>query len=184
MKDESFHLTPLDIRRYDFGNALRGYDKTRVDQFRDQVAQEVERLVRQCQDLEAKARGFHEQLKAFRDRDKALNEALISAQQLRAEIREQADREGQLIIREARAEGERIVDQARQEIRKVEAELDALVKRRRSWLAQLRSMVEHQLADIEAAEAAPSSMSPPAELHARPREVSETPAWLDELVKD
>jgi len=51
MTDESFHLTPLDIRRYDFGSALRGYDKARVDQFRDQVAQEVERLVRQCQDL-------------------------------------------------------------------------------------------------------------------------------------
>ena len=35
MTDEAFRLTPLDIRRYDFGSALRGYDKTRVDQFRD-----------------------------------------------------------------------------------------------------------------------------------------------------
>ena len=37
MTDERFHLTPLDIRRYDFGNALRGYDRGRVDQFREQV---------------------------------------------------------------------------------------------------------------------------------------------------
>ena len=43
MSDEAFHLTPVDIRRYDFGSALRGYDKTRVDQFRDQVAAEVGR---------------------------------------------------------------------------------------------------------------------------------------------
>jgi DivIVA domain-containing protein len=41
MKDEAFHLTPLDIRRFDFGTALRGYDKGRVDEFRDQVANEV-----------------------------------------------------------------------------------------------------------------------------------------------
>ena len=128
MTDESFHLTPLDIRRFDFGSALRGYDKTRVDQFRDQVASEVERLVRQCQDLEAKARGFHEQLKAFRERDKALNEALVSAQQLRAEIREQADREAQLILREARAEGERLVEQARGGIRKVESDLEGVIR--------------------------------------------------------
>src|SRR6185295_8484523 len=145
MTDESFHLTPLDIRRYDFGSALRGYDKSRVDQFRDQVANEVERLVRQCQDLEAKARGFHEQLKAFRERDKAMNEALISAQQLRGEIREQADREGQLILREARAEGDRIIDQAKAEIRKVEGELEGLVKQRRSFLMQVRTMIERQL---------------------------------------
>ena len=97
MSDEAFHLTPVDARRFDFGSALRGYDKTRVDQFRDQVADELERLSRVNQELEAKAKGFHEQLRAFRERDKALNDALISAQQLRAETREQADREAQLI---------------------------------------------------------------------------------------
>ena len=51
MKDEAFHLTPLDIRRYDFGSALRGYDKSRVDEFRDQAAAEVEYLLRQCNEL-------------------------------------------------------------------------------------------------------------------------------------
>jgi len=186
MTDESFHLTPLDIRRFDFGSALRGYDKTRVDQFRDQVASEVERLVRQCQDLEAKARGFHEQLKAFRERDKALNEALVSAQQLRAEIREQADREAQLILREARAEGERLVEQARGGIRKVESDLEGVIRQRRSYLAQLRSLVERQLADIEAAEASPTSMSHSNDSAGgdKSRDEPNTPAWLNELVKE
>src|SRR5438132_3328892 len=85
MIDEAFHLTPLDVRRYDFGRALRGYNPARVDQFRDQVAEEMERLTRINQDLDAKARSFHEQLRAFRERDKALNDALIVAQQLRSE---------------------------------------------------------------------------------------------------
>src|SRR6476620_6758031 len=120
MIDETFHLTPLDVRRYEFGRALRGYDPERVDQFREQVAQEIERLARVNQDLEAKARGFHEQLRAFRERDKAINEALVSAQQLRGDIREQSEKEGQLIIREARADAERIVDEARSEIRRME----------------------------------------------------------------
>ena len=31
--DETFHLTPLDVRRYDFGKALRGYDPERVSGF-------------------------------------------------------------------------------------------------------------------------------------------------------
>jgi DivIVA domain-containing protein len=152
MKDEAFHLSPLDIRRFDFGTALRGYDKARVDEFRDQVAAEVEYLLKQCQELENKAKGFHEQLRAFRERDKALNEALISAQQLRGEIREQADREGQLIIREAKAEGEKIVEQARNEVRTVQAELDSMVRTRRAFLIQLRAVAQRQLAEIDAAE--------------------------------
>ena len=105
--DETFHLTPLDVRRYDFGRTLRGYDPERVNQFRDQVAEELERLSRLNQDLDAKARGFHEQLRAFRERDKAINEALVSAQQLRTDIREQADKEAALILREAKADAER-----------------------------------------------------------------------------
>ena len=80
MSDDAFHLTALDARRYDFGNALRGYDRARVDQFRDQVAEELERLSRTNQELELKARNFHEQLKAFRERDKALNETVPAAE--------------------------------------------------------------------------------------------------------
>lgn len=183
MTDESFHLTPLDIRRYDFGSALRGYDRARVDQFREQAANEVERLTKQCQTLEAKAQGFHEQLRAFRERDKALNEALISAQQLRAEVREQAEREGQLVLREARAEAERLIANATNEMRKVQGDLETLVRQRRAYLAQLRTMVERQLAEIEAAEASAASMTP-ARREPTPPSGVEQPEWLDSLVKE
>ena len=154
MTDEGFHLTPLDVRRTEFGKTLRGYDPERVDQFRDDVADALERLTRLNQELEAKARGFHDQLKAFRDRDKALNDALVHAQQLRGEIKEQAERESQLIVREAQAQGEKLVAAAKAEIRRMEDELAAMERMRRNYLAQLRALVERQIAEIAAAEAA------------------------------
>ena len=155
MTDDAFHLTALDVRRYDFGNALRGYDRARVDQFRDQVAEELERLARVNQELETKARNFHEQLKAFRERDKALNEALVSAQQLRGEIRQQADREAQLIVREAQAEAAQSVQKVRDDVRRAEEELQQLWRARRSYLAQLRHHLERQLTELHAAEEEP-----------------------------
>ena len=160
MTDESFHLTPLDVRRYEFGRTLRGYDPERVDQFREEVADELERLMRLNQELEAKARGFHDQLKSFRDRDKALNDALVHAQQLRSEIKEQAERESQLTLREAQAEGERLMATAQADIRRLEDELAALERFRRNYLAQMRVFVERQMAEIAAAEAAPSIQRP------------------------
>src|SRR5689334_19192133 len=192
MSDDGFHLTAVDIRRYDFGSALRGYDKARVDQFRDQVAAEVERLVRANAELEQKSKGLVEQLRAFRERDKALNDALVSAQQLRAEIREQADREAQLLMREARAQVERDVEGIRAEARRLEDEIQGLVRSRRAYLAQLRAMVERQLVDIETAEATQSTQIPtasqsspaPAPKRDEPKTSAHpTPAWLDSLVK-
>jgi DivIVA domain-containing protein len=184
MTDEAFHLTPVDVRRYDFGSALRGYDKTRVDQFRDQVADEFERLSRVTQELEAKAKGFHEQLRAFRERDKALNDALISAQQLRAETRAQADREAQLILREARAEGERSIEEARAEVRRLQTEIDSLERTRRTYLAHMRSMAERHLAELQSAELASAT---PARPQAEGGDGKQAPAkgasWLDANVK-
>ena len=191
MTDESFRLTPLDIRRYEFGRSLRGYDKARVDQFRDQVAAEVERLIRLNADLDQKSKGFVEQLRAFRDRDKALNDALVSAQQLRAEIREQADREAQLLMREARAQAEKDLEGIRAEARRLEDEIQGLVKARRTYLSQLRTMVERQLAEIETAEATPLPQVPTGTASPQPQRGEEpkrtahpTPAWLDSLVKE
>ena len=194
MSDEGFHLTAVDIRRYDFGTALRGYDKARVDQFRDQVAAEVERLVRANQELEQKSKGLVEQLRGFRERDKALNDALVSAQQLRADIREQADREAQLLMREARAQAERDLESIRAEARRLEDEIQGLVRARRAYLSQLRAMVERQLVEIETAEAAasspPSTTGAPQPPQPAPRTdepkrtAHPTPAWLDSLVKE
>lgn len=152
MIDETFHLTPLDVRRYEFGRSLRGYDPERVDQFREQIADELERLGRLNAELDAKARGFHEQLKSFRERDKAMNDALVSAQQLRAEMKEQAEKESELMLREARAEAARVLDQARADLRKLEDEFASLDRMRRGYLAQLRMHAERQLAEINAAE--------------------------------
>jgi DivIVA domain-containing protein len=152
MIDEAFHLTPLDVRRYDFGSAMRGYDRARVDQFRDQVADELERLNRINQDLDQKARSFHEQLRAFRERDRALNDALIAAQQIRQETKEQAEREAMLIVREAQGEGERLLEEVRAEVRRVQSELDALERTRRSYISQMRTMVSRHLSEIDASD--------------------------------
>jgi DivIVA domain-containing protein len=212
MKDESFRLTPLDVRRTEFATAMRGYDKASVDAFRERVADELEDLARRNQELEGKARGFHEQLRAFREREKALNDALVSAQQLRAEMREQAEREGHLIIREARADGERLVDEMRMEQRRLTGDLEALDRARRAYVSQLRTLVERQLAELDAMAAVPPpavilpasapagaptpSVATPAPPHAAAaqappstpprgtRGASETPAWLNSVAKE
>jgi DivIVA domain-containing protein len=177
MIDETFHLTPLDVRRYEFGTAMRGYDRERVDQFREQVAEELERLARVNQDLDAKAKSFHEQLRAFRERDKAINEALISAQQLRGEIREQAEREGQLIIREARADADKLMEDSRAELRRMQDQLGALERSRRAYLAQIRVMLERQLTEINAAEQATSN-------DGERDGAGAAPSWMGSLVKE
>ena len=71
---------------------------------------------------------------------------------LRGEVREQAEREAQLILREAQAEGERIIEAARADVRRMEEELDNLDRSRRTYLAQMRTLIARQLSEVEASD--------------------------------
>ena len=161
MSDEMFRLTAVDVRRKEFVTKLRGYDPREVDDYLQQVAAELERLMRLNQELDNKVKASHEQLLAFRERDKALNDALVSAQQLRSEVREQSEREAQIVMREARTDAERIVQAARLDAMRIVDQIAALAKMRRGYLTQFRVMLERQLAEIAAEEDQPDPDTTP-----------------------
>jgi DivIVA domain-containing protein len=110
---DAFHLTPLDVRKQEFRRSLRGYEPLGVEDFRGRVADELERILREKAVLEERVAALAEQLRAYRERERAMNEALVAAQQLREETRAGAQREAQVVVREAEAEAQRIIAAAR-----------------------------------------------------------------------
>src|SRR6266404_4779089 len=127
VNDEAFNLTPLDIRKQDFRKTLRGYDTLGVEDFRMRVADALERAIRERSVLEERLAALTEHLRVFREREKAMNEALVAAQQLREATRTAAEREAQVIVREAEAEAKRLGDEAKNaegvvQVRMAEAE--------------------------------------------------------------
>jgi DivIVA domain-containing protein len=144
-------LTPLDVRKKkgDFRKVMRGYDPEAVDNFLDEVAARFEELVRENTALAAKAEGMTDAITDYRQRERAMNEALVSAQQLREDMREQATRESDFLLREARTEGERIVAEARRAAGGAAESLKRLQAQRTRYLRLFRALVERQLGEIE-----------------------------------
>jgi DivIVA domain-containing protein len=147
--DHAFHLTPLDIRQQEFARAIRGYDRAQVDEFKLAISEELERLLRDRAQHEERLRGAQEQLRAFRDRERAMNEALVAAQQLRVDSREQAEREAELVLREARAEAERILDRAQQEEAVVRERADGVARQFAAYVSSFRMLLERHLGEVD-----------------------------------
>lgn len=152
MSEEFFRLTPLDVRTHEFVRSVRGYDRVQVDQFKLQVAEELERLVRDRLQAEERLKSAQEQLRAYRERERAMNEALVAAQQLRADSREQAEREAELVLKDARAEAQRIVEQARQEEISVRQRAETAARQFTAYLAGFRGLLQRQLAELDVLE--------------------------------
>jgi DivIVA domain-containing protein len=143
-------LTPLDVRKKkgDFRRGLRGYEPPQVDEFLDLVAERLEDLVRENTMLRERTAQLAEALNAFRAREQAMNEALVSAQQLREEIREQSARQADLNLREARAEGERLLTEARRDVEQEREALRRVEGQRARFLRSFRTFLEGQLEDL------------------------------------
>jgi len=129
---------------------MRGYEFLEVEDFRSRVADEMERLVREKIAFEEKHRAVVEQLETFREREKALNEALVAAQQLRAETKEQAERAAQMIVRAAEAVAETRLERAHRDIEKLQDSAEALSRQHHAYLSVLRNIVERQKAELDA----------------------------------
>lgn len=165
MTDDSFQLTPHDIRGHEFPRAFRGYDPALVDSFKQRVSEEFERVLRERAQLEERTRGFQEQLRAFRERERAMNEALLAAQQLRLDAEQQARKDADLIVREAKVEALRQLNEAQGEDRVLRERTDAGKRQFAAFLANFRALLERQLGEVDGLQAyAQTAAQSPSEL--------------------
>lgn len=144
-------LTPLDVRkkRGDFRRAMRGYDPEEVDIFLEVVADRLEELVKENMTLRERASSLGTRLESQEGRERAVQEALVTAQQLREEIRGQAQKEADFIRREAEARIERAVDAARAKMVEFKGALQDLERQRARFLKGFRSALERELDSVE-----------------------------------
>lgn len=140
-------LTPLDVRkkRGDFRKLMRGYDPSEVDTFLELVAERLEELVKETLTLRERTERLQEQVTQLSGREHAVQDALVTAQELRGEIRAQAQREADLLKREAEAEGRRLLAEADQEAEARRASLVGLERRRQRFLGAFRQLLEREL---------------------------------------
>lgn len=153
MTDDTFHLTPHDIRAQEFQRAMRGYDQTQVESFKERVAEELDRLLRDRVRLEERLKGILEQLRTYRDRERAMNEALVAAQEMRVELKGQATREAELILAEARQEASRIVSGAEGDEQAARERAEASLQIIQAYAAAFRSVLNRHQAELSGLEA-------------------------------
>ena len=134
------NITPLDVRKKQggFAKAIRGYATQDVDTFLELVAERLEELVKEVRTLRERTIQLQAQADVQVGRERAVQEALVTAQSLREEIQEQARQEADLFKREADAHAERVLADAERGVEECRAVLDDLERKRAHFLKSLR----------------------------------------------
>lgn len=142
-------ITPLDIQNKEFERAFRGYDMEDVDEFLDQVATDLENLIRENVDLKEKLSQLMEKNKNYQKLEETMHSAIVIAQETADEVKKSAKREADLIRLEAEREAKQVVEEARHRSNRVLTEQESLIKQAQLFKMRFRSFVEAQLAALD-----------------------------------
>jgi len=136
-------ITPHDIRQQQFTvRMFRGFNPQEVDAFLEDVADDYEALLKEAQLLKEQIAAQEERQRGVVERERMLQETLVTTQRLVEEMRAAAKRESDLIVREAELRGEKAVEAARGEEAKIRVEIQALKRTRRQVTEDLLATVE------------------------------------------
>ncbi|MFB5266226.1 DivIVA domain-containing protein [Paenibacillus enshidis] len=138
-------LSPLDIHNKEFARRLRGYDEDQVNEFLDQVIKDYEAVIRENKELGNQLITLQEKLDHFSNIEETLSKTIIVAQEAADEVKNNAKKEAQLIVKEAEKNADRIVNEALAKSRKIALEVEELKKQASIYRARFRTLVEAQL---------------------------------------
>jgi cell division initiation protein len=132
-------LTPLDIQQMVFKTRMRGYDCQEVKHFLEDLAQTVESLNHENGTLREKVAATEEQLSALKKAETTLTHTLISTQAMADDMKEIAQRDAALLVKEAEFKAAEILREARQEFVALQREISDIRKQRLLGIERLRS---------------------------------------------
>ena len=112
-------LTALDIRQKTFEKSFRGIDREEVQAFLTTVSQQWERMGDENRELRIKLEHAQQDVQKMREVESSLYRTLKTAEDTGNSITEQAQRDADLRLREAKLQVENMLNEARQRAREV-----------------------------------------------------------------
>lgn len=120
------NLTPLEIQKQVFSRALKGYNPDEVRGYLSLVAEEIERLVKDVDRLSRENAMLREELDDHSQRERILKDTLLSAQKVSEDVKSNARKEAELIVKDAELLSERVIAQAMQRVSDLERAIQDL----------------------------------------------------------
>lgn len=149
-------LTPLDIQKQAFSRTLKGYSIDEVRGYLHLVAEEIEHLLREVDRVARENSSLREDLEEHTARERILKETLLSAQKVSEDVKANARKEAELIVKDAELLSERLVGQAMQRVADLERAIQDLKIERRAARNKLSGTIDtvQHLIELDAEEEA------------------------------
>jgi len=134
-------LTPLDIQRHEFGRAFRGLDVDEVRTFLNDVAEEMEILRAENERQSEDVRRLESLLSEHHQREEILKNTLVAAQRTSEELKDNAKKQSEMVLKEAELSADRLVEAAQSRAHDIEKDIVELKMQKRQVLNSILAAI-------------------------------------------
>jgi cell division initiation protein len=145
-------ISPLDVRNQVFKKRMKGYDPEEVKQFLDAVADRMEQMLKEREELQTENISLKEKTAYYIDMEQTLKDTLLTAQRISSDARANAQQSAQNILKEAELAAKKTVSDIVGQVEHVSRSRDTLKAETMALVVRLKSMMEAQLSYIESME--------------------------------
>ncbi|WP_215141743.1 DivIVA domain-containing protein [Exiguobacterium qingdaonense] len=138
-------LTPIDIHNKEFSSRFRGYDIDEVNEFLDQIIKEFELLIRENRRYEELVNDMQARIDYFSSMEDTLNKSIIVAQEAAEEVKNNAQKEASLILKQAEREAHAREEEASRKEQLAEREVVQMLKKVELYRTRFRVLVDAQM---------------------------------------
>lgn len=138
-------LTSLEIQNKKFKKEFRGYNPTDVDEFMAAVTANFDRLLQENMDLKENVERLTTKLEHYQHMEATLHSTLVIAQETAEEVKLNAKRECELMMKEMDVRGQRMLDEASAKVRRMNVEYEELRKHSQVFRIRQKTLLAAQL---------------------------------------
>ena len=135
-------VAPLDLRQHRFKTVVRGFDKAEVVAMLTEAADDYEHALREMDRLRQDVSRLESLLSEHRERETSLRNTLLTAQRLADEIKDAAQNEAKLVVREAQGRADLLLQKAQVRLEEVERDINEMRLRRRGVEGSLEASIQ------------------------------------------
>ncbi|MBQ7950852.1 MAG: DivIVA domain-containing protein [Clostridia bacterium] len=141
--------TPIDLENINFKKTAFGYDKDEVMEFVENIYKDFDKLYKENLTLKDKNNMLSDAIREYKSMEDALRDTVVTAHSISDEIKKNAHKEAENIVKEASVQKDEMLSKANQELEVVRGQIATLKQEFNIYKSKIRSLIQSQIEILE-----------------------------------
>ena len=153
-------ITSWEVKNQKFRKKFKGYDPAEVDSFLEILASEIEEGTKEINLKKEKISSLENKLSEYKNMEETLQNVILTTQKTAEELKKNAEKESELMLREAAMKSERFLEESNLKLADLKKGISELRNVKDGYLLRLKTMLELHKNLLEGLEKDETSVRP------------------------